>query len=43
LRSLENLPSHPKDDIKKVAGPNVLRALRGAEQVAKKLQTSAAK
>ena len=29
---------YSKDDIKKIAGLNVLRALRGAERVAKELQ-----
>jgi membrane dipeptidase len=32
---------YSKDDLKKIAGLNVLRALRGAERVAKELQADA--
>jgi len=31
---------YSKDDIKKIAGLNVLRVLRGAERVAKELQSA---
>jgi membrane dipeptidase len=31
---------YPKDDLKKIAGLNVLRAMRGAERVAKQLQVA---